>query len=113
MQRRHDDLGGGLAVLRHLAYRHATSVVCDRHRVVGVDGDEYLRAIPGERLVYRVVNDLPDQVMEAPRPCGADVHAWPTFDGFEALEDLDRTCIVSALGILGHRLNRQRTGPSL
>src|SRR5215211_3420728 len=50
--------------------------------------------------------------METPRPRRADVHARPPLDGFEAFEDLDRTCIVSALGILGHGLSRQRTGPS-
>src|ERR671918_35827 len=112
VQRRHDDLGGWLVVLRHLAYRHTAPVVGDRDGVVGVDGDEYLRTVSGQRLVYGIVDDLPDEVVKTPWPRRADVHTRAPLDGFEAFEDLDRTCIVSALGILGRRVSRQRTGPS-
>src|ERR687889_1760699 len=113
VQRRHDDLGGRLAVLRHLAYRHATTVVGDRDGVVLVDGYEYLCTIPGQRLVYGVVDDLPDEVVKPPRSRRSDVHTGAPLDGLEALEDLDGTCIVSALGILGYGVSRQKTGPSL
>src|SRR5215208_5061730 len=112
VQRSHDDLGGWLVVLSHLAYRHTAPVVGDRDGVVRVDGDEYLRAVSGQRLVYRVVDDLPYEVVKTPGPRRADVHTRAPLDGFEAFEDLDRTCIVSALGILAHGVSRQRTGPS-
>src|SRR5215218_7640314 len=97
VQRREDDLGRRLPVLRHLAYRHPAPVVGDTDGVVRVDDDQYLRAVPGEGLVYRVVDYLPNKVMKTPRSRRTDVHAGPSLDGLEAFEDLDRTCIVSAL----------------
>ena len=43
----------------------------------------------GHRLVDRVVDDLPDEVMQAALVGRADVHARAAADGLEALEDLD------------------------
>ena len=48
-----------------------------------------MRRVAGHRLVDRVVDDLPDQVVQAARVGGADVHARPPADRLEALEDLD------------------------
>src|SRR5215218_5604236 len=45
VQRREDDLGRRLPVLRHLAYRHPAPVVGDTDGVVRVDDDQYLRAV--------------------------------------------------------------------
>src|SRR5215208_5127009 len=95
VQRREDDLGRRLPVFRHLAYRHPAPVVGDGDGVVRVDDHQDLRAVPGEGLVYRVVDDLPYQVMKTPRSRRADVHAGPPLDGLEAFKDLDRTCIIS------------------
>jgi hypothetical protein len=54
-------------------------------RIVTIDGG----GVAGHRLVDRVVDDLPDEVVE-PAPVGrADVHARATTDRLEALEDLD------------------------
>src|SRR5215210_5315082 len=111
VQRGHDDLGGGLAVLVHLADRHPASVVRHGDGVVPVNRYEYLRAVPGERLVDRVVDDLPHEVVQPPRPCGADVHPRPALNGLEPFEDLDGTCIVGALGTLRSRFSPQK-GPS-
>ena len=44
---------------------------------------------PGHRLVDRVVDDLPDEVVQARRAGGTDVHARPFADRVEALEHLD------------------------
>ena len=41
--------------------------------------------------------DLVDEVMEASRPGGADVHAGPLADRLEALEDLDILGVVVRL----------------
>ena len=78
----------GLVVLRHDADRDAAAVVDDGDRVVGVDGDVDAGAVAGEGFVDRVVDDLVDEVVEAARPGGADVHAGPLADRLEALEDL-------------------------
>ena len=112
VQRREDDLGRRLAVLSHRSDRHPPPVVGDGDGVIGVDGYQDLRAVPGECLVYGIVDDLPNEVVETSRPRGSNVHTRPPLDGLEALQDLDRTCIVRACSILGNRVSRQRTGPS-
>ena len=91
------DLGGRLVVLRHDAHRDAAPVVDHDHRVVGLDRDGDAVAIAGERFVDRVVDDLVDQVVEAARPGGADVHAGTLADRVEALEDCDVLCVVTLL----------------
>ena len=52
----------------------------------------------GQRLVYRVVDDFVDEVMETRRAGRPDVHRRPLAHGLEALEDLDlvRAVIVRA-----------------
>src|SRR4028118_2140171 len=107
----HDDLGGGLAVLLHLADGQPAAVVRDGDGVVRVDGYEDLRAVAGQRLVDGVVHDLPHEVVKTPRPRRSDVHAGTALDRLEPLEDLDRTCIVRAAGMLGSGFSPQR-GPS-
>ncbi len=51
-------------------------------------------AIAGQGLVDRVVHDLVDEVVQAALAGGADVHTGTLADGFQALEDLDRTSVV-------------------
>ena len=43
----------------------------------------------GHGLVDRVVDDFPDEVMQAALIGRADVHARPATNGLQALEDLD------------------------
>src|SRR6185436_3831836 len=69
--------------------RDAPAVVDDGDRIVDVDGDVDLVAMPGQRLVYRVVDDLIDEVVQARRPGRADVHRRPLADRFEAFEYFD------------------------
>jgi hypothetical protein len=54
-----------------------------------VDGDVDLVAVAGQRLVDRVVHHLVDEMVQAGRAGGADVHGGPLTDRLEALEDLD------------------------
>jgi hypothetical protein len=49
----------------------------------------------GHCLVDRVVDDLEDEVMEAPRAGRADVHARSQADRLEALQNGDVLCGVS------------------
>src|SRR5688572_32767566 len=69
--------------------RNAASVVDDGDRVVDVDGDVDLVAVPGQRLVDRVVDDLIDQVVQPGRTGRADVHRRALPHRLEAFEDLD------------------------
>ena len=54
-------------------------------------------AVAGEGLVDRVVDDLVDEVVEAARAGGTDVHAGPLADRLEALKDLDILGVVMRL----------------
>ena len=47
------------------------------------------RGVAVHGLVDRVVEDLPDQVVQAGRADAADVHAGALADGLEAFEDGD------------------------
>ena len=89
------DLGRRLVVLRHDAHGDAAPVVDHDHRVVGLDRDGDAVGIAGEGLVDRVVDDLVDEVVEAARPGGADVHAGTLADRVEALEDGDVLGVVA------------------
>ena len=63
VQDRHDDLEGRNLLDRMLVDWDAAAVVDDRDGVVRMDGDPDLGAEPGHRLVDRVVDDLPHQVV--------------------------------------------------
>jgi hypothetical protein len=99
------DLGGralGLVLVVHLhAGGDAAAVVDDGDRVVGVDRDQDVVAVAGERLVDRVVDDLEHQVVQAGAVGGvADVHARALAHRLQALEDLDRALAVGG-GVRG------------
>ena len=61
--------------------------------VVGEGHDDPV-AVARQRLVDRVVHDLPDQVVQASLAGRADVHARALADRLEPLEDLDRGGVV-------------------
>ena len=66
-----------------------------RDRVVGVDGDDDVVAVAGQRLVDRVVDHLEHQVVQAGAVGGvADVHAGALAHRLQAFEDLDRAFAV-------------------
>jgi len=52
--------------------------------------------VAGQGLVDRVVDDLPDQVVQAALAGGPDVHARALADRLEPLEHLDRGRVVVA-----------------
>ncbi len=84
--------------------RDAAAVVDHRDRVVGVDRDDDVVAVAGQRLVDRVVDDLEDHVVQAGAVVRvADVHPGPLAHGFQPLEDLDAAGAVIglAVGFLG------------
>ena len=90
------DLGGralGLVLVVHLdAGGDAAAVVDHADRVVGVDGDDDVVAVAGQRLVDGVVDHLEHQVVQAGAVGGvADVHAGALAHRFQAFQDLDRS----------------------
>ena len=97
-----DQLDPGQAGARLDVDRHAAAVVADLDRPVVVQGHLDAVAVPAQRLVDRVVDDLPQAVHEPARVGGADVHAGTLADRLEPLEDLE---VVG--GVLGRGLGRR------
>ena len=94
---------------RVLADGNASSVVPDLDGAVGGKPDVDRPGLTGHCLVDRVVDDLPDQVVEAALVGRADVHAGATTDGLEAFEHLD-ACrrVVRATCLAAPRACRRR-----
>src|SRR5581483_8112570 len=59
------------------AGRDASTVVVDPDAAVSLERHGDRVAVAGEGLVDGVVDDLPDQVVQAPDTGGTDVHTWP------------------------------------
>jgi hypothetical protein len=103
------DLGGRalrlVPVVELDAGRDAAAVVDHRQRVVGVDGDDDVVAVAGQRLVDGVVDDLEDHVVQAGAVLRvADVHARPLAHGLQPFEDLDAGRAVVGRAVAGRRL---------
>jgi len=97
----HDDLGGG--PLRFLVeiHRDTAPIVAHRHRLVRMDRDLDPIAVPGLRLVHRIVHHFPHHVVQAGDIIHiSDVHARTFPNRLEALENLD---IVRRVVLLGRR----------
>ena len=75
--------------------RYAAPVILHADRIVGVYGYRDVVAVSRQRLVYRVVDDFEDHVMQAGAVAGiADIHAGPLAYGFKTLEDFYAIGIV-------------------
>jgi hypothetical protein len=88
------DLGGAalevVLVVPLDAGGDAAAVVGDADRVVGVDGDDDVVAMAGQRFVDGVVDHLEHQVVQAGAVGRvADVHARALAHRFQAFQDLD------------------------
>jgi hypothetical protein len=69
----------------------------DLDRSIGVEGDQDVRSVAAERLVDRVVDDLPQAVHETARVGRADIHSGTLAARLEALEDQEVTGVVRAV----------------
>ena len=83
----------------------AAPVVLDPDGAVLHEDDVDGVGVARERLVDRVVDDLPDEVVQPALAGGADVHARALAHGLEALEDGDRA------GVVGRALDGDRGRP--
>jgi hypothetical protein len=101
VKRRQHDLGGGLLQLDVLLDRDPAPVVDHRAGVVGMQGDRDVVGVTGDRLVYRVVDDFVDQVVETARAGRPDVHPGALANRLEALENGD---VLGAVAVLGRAL---------
>jgi hypothetical protein len=85
-------IGTGLLVP---ADRHAAAVIAIDGAAVGLDAQLDPRCVAGHRLIDRVVDDLPHQVVQATGVGRADVHGRPSADGLQPFENLDALGRVS------------------
>ena len=111
VQLREHDFGGGalriVVVVLLDADRDAAAVVAHRARAIRVQRDVAFRAVSGQDLVDRVVDDLVDHVVQARAVVGvADVHAGALAHGVEPLEHLDGVLaiVISAVALGGRRI---------
>ncbi len=72
----------------------AAPVVADGGAAVLVQRDVDLRAIARQGLVDGVVHNFINQVMQAARIGGTDIHAGPFSDGLQPLQNLDLRLVV-------------------
>ena len=94
VQLREDDLDSGQAGARLRVDRDASPVVPHLDRAVRAEDHLDVGADPGQCLVDRVVDDLPQAVHQPALVGRADVHAGALADGLETLEDLQVACGV-------------------
>jgi len=84
-----NDLQGVLAGALFQAHRDAAPVVLHGHRAILMDGDIYASAGSGQGLVNRIIDYLEHQMMQSAHVGAADIHARPTPDSLQSLEDLN------------------------
>ena len=97
VQHRKDNLNGRKARLMIDADRNTTAVVDDGDGVVRVNRNVNIFAVSCQCLVYRVVDNLIDQMVKS--PCGgtADIHTWALPYGFQTLQNLNLVCTILCL----------------
>ncbi len=92
--------------------RNASTVIDDGYRIVGMDRDVDRVIATGECLVDRVVDDLVDEMVEAPRTCRSDVHPGAEPYRLEAFQDRDVLRGVVRLGHAGGIPFTQQKSPA-
>ena len=100
VQSREYGLQRGLFGLRMDVHRDAAAVIGHGDFVLRQKLHGDVPGVAGHRLVYRIVGDLPDQVMQAIGSGGADIHARALADRVQALQDHDVLGAVRR-GLLG------------
>ncbi len=89
VQLRHHDIDGRDAGGVH-GDRDAAAVVDDLDAAVVEHPHIDLAGVAGHRLVHRVVDHLPDEVVQTALTGGPDVHAGAFADGLQPFENGDR-----------------------
>jgi len=81
--------------------------VADLHAVVGMQHHLDVGAVAGQRLIHRVVDDLPEAVHEPAGVGRADVHARALA---HRLEPLEHTEVAGVVVGVGHVINSRWDG---
>ena len=90
VERREDHLQRGLLQFRMPVDGDPTAIVLNGHRAaVLVQGDDDPVVVPRQELIDGVVDDLPDQVVQAACVRPADVHRGTAADRLQPFQDFD------------------------
>ncbi len=86
----------GVPDFLHWVHGDPAAVIGDRADILFFQDNFYLVATAGHDLVYTVVHDFVDQVVEALQAGGTDIHSRALAHGLEAFHDLYFGRIVTA-----------------
>jgi hypothetical protein len=89
MQDREHDLKGALAVILHPVDRNTPAIVLDHERTVAVDDHIDAAAVPGKGLIYRIIHDFVNEMVQPAGISTADIHRRPLADRGEPFKDRD------------------------
>jgi hypothetical protein len=79
---------------------NSAAVIYNAQGSIGHQGHLNLSTKTSERLIYCVIDDFIDKVVETAFASGADIHTWALADRLKALEDGDRGGVISARFLL-------------
>ena len=85
---------GAVWELRVRFNRNAATIVPNRDRVIVVKFDLDTACMACDGFVHRVVKDLGNQVVKRALVGAANIHPRALSHRFEALKDLDRSCVI-------------------
>ncbi len=86
----HDHLNGRNLFLGMDIHRNAATVVPHRNGIVRMQDDIDFSAKSGHGLVYGIIDDFIDQVVQTSRINGTNIHCRPFAHGGKAFENYDR-----------------------
>ncbi len=108
MEHRQDDSQGRNLLDRMLVDRDTPAVVGHPHPAVVEKSDIDPVAVAGQSLVDGVVDDFPDEVVQAALAGGPDVHTGSLAHSLEALEHSDRGGVVDRYCRVVHSRHRDK-----
>ena len=109
----HDDFHRGLVLGGVHVHGDAAAIVDHLDAAVGLQHDFDVRAVAGQGLVDRVVHHFIDQVVQAARSGGSDVHARALPDRFQAFKYGDVAGAVFRVRVAASARRVSRSGCSV
>ena len=107
VERGEDHFEGALAGLGVDVHGNAPAVVGDGQGLaVGLHRDNDPRGVAVHDLVHGVIDDLPEQMMQARLINTSDIHAGPAADGLQTLQDGDRVGVICSGCHYSHSFER-------
>ena len=69
--------------------RNTTAVIGNGNGIIGINGNGNFVAVAGQSLIYCIVYDLINQMVQAAGRGAADIHTGTTAYSFQTFQDLD------------------------